>query len=213
MIMIPSAELTGLLGDVVHLAHPDGKVSIPWLSCVHLSWDGEMVHTMATDRYKLGWSSWHPDDLPDGDVQDDIITTWGGDDEPWQIVIPLADARHLIKAYKVPKKLQRVPIGITVGDGLIEVLRSRDSGRSAVRVVIKGTTSEEMPDIPKLLSEHDTSQATRTARYDADGLAAFARVRSSSALEMTFDGKNGLTKIAIGDRFVGAIVPVRRRDD
>lgn len=82
MICVPTGDLTGILADVTHFASPD--LEVPQLNCVRVEWDGEMLHALATDTIRIAWSSWHRDDEPDGETQDDLFTEFGGADDPDQ---------------------------------------------------------------------------------------------------------------------------------
>lgn len=128
MITIPTGDLTGVLGDVIPFAHRDDD--LPTLSCVRLEWDGHTLHALTTDRYRIGWSQWHPDDEPDGESQDDLFTRWGGADDAWWIYLPLDDAKDVVAAYKLGPKEQRTPLTIENLDGQLKVVRSRDTGYS-----------------------------------------------------------------------------------
>jgi hypothetical protein len=125
-LTITTADFTGLLGDVIPFALADDD--LPILNAVHLYWDGHQLHAQATDHRRIGWASWHPDDAPERDVQGDIFHQPGSGDPPWQILIPLADAAHLVKTYKLPpKEAVRVPLTLDIVFGRLTVERERDS--------------------------------------------------------------------------------------
>ncbi len=210
MITIPTGDLTGVLADVVHLAHPDHE--LPALNAVRVEWDGRMLHALATDMIRVGISSWHPDDEPDGDAQDDLFTTFGGVDDPWGLSIPLDDAKDLIKVFKLPTKEQRTPLQVGHVDGRLKVLRHRDTGYSALTAVVDGV-GEPFPDVRGLLAGADRIEPVKEAAFTAKWLADFARVRPRGPMELMFTGPESLCHVAIGSRFVGAIAPVRRGAD
>lgn len=203
MITIPTGDLTGVLGDVVSFAHPkpDGGA----LNCVRLEWDGEYLHALTTDRIRVGISTWHHDDEPDDDGQDDLFAKWGGADDPWSILMPLDDAKDLISNYKLGPKEYRVPLTIDMHLGVLKVERSRDTGHSRIVMQIQGVL-DEFPDVRKMLREADRLVPVTGQRYTAKWLADFAKVRARGPLQMTY--AKGLTHISIGERFVGAIAPM-----
>lgn len=206
MILVPTGELTGVLGDVVPFACPDND--LPSLNCVRLEWDGTMLHALATDRFRIAWSGWHPDDQPDQDSQDDLFTTWGGADEPWQATICLDDAKELVKVFKLPTKEQRVPLTLSLDREQVTVRRDRDTGYTALRLDIPDKLAE-FPDVRKLLSDSDKVEPVTGLKFNAKYLADFSKVRPRSPLELSFTGTAGLAHVSIGKRFTGAIMPVR----
>src|SRR4051794_21902406 len=118
MLTIPTADLLGTIGDVIALAGPD---DLPELHRVQLRWDGEMFTASATDTIRIGVSGWHPDDLPDSDVQDDLETKLGSDDpdERWMFVADATDMALLLKNLKPRKGHEYVPLRLTVRDGVL----------------------------------------------------------------------------------------------
>lgn len=215
MIAVPTGEVTGLLGDVARFAFVDTKkITIPTLSCVHIQWDGTMLHTLATDRHRIGWASWHPDDIADDPAQDDIFTRWGGHDEaePWSVQIPLRDAGHLIKTFKLPSKQARTPVIVELDEGHIRFRRYADTGLSDVTVDIEALDLPDVPDLRKVLADTAEIAPTRTVAYNARLLADFGAVRQRGPMELALNGPRGLTHITIGPRFVGAIVPIPMGD-
>jgi hypothetical protein len=209
-ITVPTGDLVGVLADVIPFASTDKEDAI--LNTVRLEWDGDMLHALATDRVRIGWSTWHPDDEPDGEAQDDLFTKWGSGDDPWSVVIPLGDAKDIVDAYKLPVKEQRVPLTLDAVDGSVRVIRSRDTGHSAITIVVPGQLVD-YPDVPKLLGEADRIEPVSSLAYGAKLLGDFSKVRPRGPMELTFTGPTGLTHIAIGKRFIGAIMPTRLGDE
>jgi DNA polymerase III sliding clamp (beta) subunit (PCNA family) len=206
MILVPTGELTGVLGDVIPFACPDDD--LPTLNCVRIEWDGAMLHTLATDRFRIAWSMWHPDDQPDLDSQDDLFTTWGGADDPWQATICLDDAKELVKVFKLPSKEQRVPLALDLDRQQVTVRRDRDTGYTALRLDIPDQQAE-FPDVRTLLSDSDRIEPVTGLMFNAKYLADFSKVRPRSPLQMSFTGSTGIAHVSIGKRFTGAIMPVR----
>jgi hypothetical protein len=84
VITISTASCWACFSDVVPFADQDDD--LPLLNAVRVEWDGRRLHAQATDRYRVAWSQWDPDDDPDEDVQEDMFTQWGGPDRrgaPW----------------------------------------------------------------------------------------------------------------------------------
>lgn len=207
MITIPTGDLTGILADVIPFALPEDD--LPSLNCVRLHWDGKQLHAMATDRYRAAISTWDPYDLPVHDTQDDLFTSWGSGDEPWSAILPLDDAKEIVKVFKLGPKETQVPLTVDLDNGRLKVARARETGYSALTAVMTAVLVE-FPDVRALLAKADVIEEVRGLAYTAKFLADFAKVRPRGPLELTF--ASGLTHVSIGERFVGAITPVRIGD-
>lgn len=204
MITIRTADLVGILADTIPFASADKE--LPNLNCVRVEWDGSQVHALTTDGYRIGWSSWHPHDEPETDAQDDLFSDWGGADDPWVAVLSLEDAKELVSIFKLPPKEGHAPLTVDLVGGQLKVVRSRETGHSAVTGQFRAGL-DETPDVRKLLADADRTQETRSIAFNAKWLADFAKVRPKGPLSMRFAEK--LVHISIGERFVGAIAPAK----
>jgi hypothetical protein len=208
MITIPTGDLTGILTDVIPFALRDDE--IPMLNAVRIEWDGEQLHAMTTDRYRLGWSTWEPGDMADGeDVQDDLFTEWGSGDDPWRCTLALVDATQIAKVFKLGPKEAGVPLTVDyeADRRRLTVKRAKDSGHSAITITADDAFVE-FPDLRAMLARSDKLTARREVEYTAAFLADFAKVRPRGPLSMRHT--KGLTHVSIGERFVGAIMPTGR---
>jgi len=207
VITIPSTEFCGLLGDVMSMAldHPN----FPDLNCVRIHWDGQLLHAQAHDGTHIAWSRWSADDDPDNDAQESILDPWGGDDDPWSVIITLADAKLVAKNYKVDKKSLWTPLTVGETNGNLRIVRNRVPGLMAITTTVDGQ-ARTFPDLAKVLAEHDRADAVRSIAFTAAQLAHFADVRARGPLEFTFTGTRGPALIHIGTRFTDAITPVRQ---
>lgn len=205
MITIRTSDLVGTLADVTPFAASDKDV--PDLNVIRLEWDGRMLHAQSTDRFRIGWASWSPDDEPEIEVQDDLFTNIGSGDNPWHCYIPLADAEHLVKTFKLPTK-EAVVVPLTVDydaqRGRVKVARSRTTGHSAIDIAID-TQSVEYPNLRELLAVADLPDVIDGITFTAKLLADFAKVRARGPLQLRFT-RTQLVHVTIGERFVGAIV-------
>lgn len=214
MITIPTGDLCGILADCLPFVFPSDE--IPVLNSMRLEWDGQQLHAMATDRVRVAWSTWDPSDDPDaeGDQQEDLFTSWGGADDPWHVLLAQADAKDLVSNFKLKPKERGCPLTVQLDDGVLRVERSRMTGHSALRMDIVGTPMDtDWPDLRKLLGDHSTAAPVRSLAYTPQRLADFGKVRPRGALKLTFTGEHKLTHVEIGERFVGAIQPVKEGDD
>jgi hypothetical protein len=209
VITIRTTDFVGILADVIPLASTDTEM--PSINAVRVEWDGQQLHALATDRIRMGISSWDPDDAPEVDAQDDMFTDFGGADDPWAVNVALDDARHLVKTYKLPVKQGNTPITVEIVVGDMKVIRSRETGHSAITVKVDGQ-SEPFPDLRELLSMKDALVPVMGLAFGARLLADFGKVRPRGPLELEFTGAASLAHVRIGERFVGAIMPTRLGD-
>lgn len=214
MITVPTSELLGLLSDVIPFA--DQNDDLPLLNSVRVEWSGRRLHAQATDRYRVAWSQWDPDDDPDEDVQEDMFTDWGGMDDAWNVLVPLPAAKSLVKNYKLPaKEAVRCALTVELDWTRLTVKRSGETGHDELTTVIECVppeTSTQFPDLRALLAKHDTTWQVRGLSFTAKLLADFAKVRPRGSLEMRFTGQKTPVLVSIGERFSGAIMPVRPAD-
>lgn len=205
MITIPTGDFTGILADVLPFAFP--KPDLAELNTIRLEWDGEMLHAVATDISRAGWSMWAPDDDHDDDYQTDITTRWGGADEPWSVLLPYDDAQHLVKTYKLAAKEWHVPLTVEEDRGALLVKRSADTGHAAIRTDIRGRFVE-FPDPREVLEARQDFKPLPALAFSPRQLADFGKVRPRGPMVMGFTGELTRTVVRIGNRFVGSIQPV-----
>lgn len=217
-VTIPTGDLCGILADCLPFVHPQDD--LPALNTVRVEWDGQQLHAMATDRYRLAWSTWDPADHPDaeGDQQDDLFTDWGStDDDPWTVLLPAADAKDAVAAYKLKPKERLAALTLArtadAAGPQLTIDRSRLTGHSALRMVITGVQGDDYPDLRQLLADTSTAAPVHRVAYVLGRLADFGKVRPRGPIRLTFTGEHKLTLVEIGPRFVGAIQPVREEDE
>lgn len=133
---------------------------------------------------------------------------WGGTDDPWHATISLEDAKHLVKTYKLGSKEIWVPLTIEHVGRSVRVVRSRDTGHSAISTVCVDTFVE-FPKVRDILAAKDTVAPAAGFNLNAKYLADFAKVRPRGPLVMRFTGEHSLIHLSIGERFAGAIQPIR----
>lgn len=223
-ILIPTGDLTGILGDVVPFASTDRDDTI--LNTIQVEWDGDMLHAFATDRMRIAWSAWTDADEPQKERQDDLFTKWGGADQPWKVTVCLDDVKDLIKIFQLGVKEYHTPLTIEARPGsVLKVLRNKESGHPAVTAAMPDQF-QTFPDVRAALQQaaeipskaedgempfDDSSRPAGISGvlFNAKYLADFAKVRPRGSLEMSFTGEHRPVLVAIGKRFQGAIQPVR----
>lgn len=211
MITVPTRDLCGILADVLPFTGPD---DYPLLHTVRIHWDGNALHAQATDRYRIGWSTWNPDDQPGEDQQPDLFTEWGGADDTWSIIIDAGAAKDLVTCYKLPAKEGGVPLTVDCFDARITVDRARETGYSALTAAVPAISAEHgvWPDVEKWLADASKAEPVREIAYTPKYLADFAKVRSAGPMYLTFTGAERTTLVSIGERFRGGIMPVKTAD-
>lgn len=206
MITIPTGDLVGIVNDAIPFASADKEDNV--LRSVHLEWDGEVMHAIATDRIKLGWSQWSPDDDHEIEHQETLFTKWGGVDEPWAVTIAYDDAKHLAKTFALPAKQMYIPLTIERVGRSVRVSRTKADGHSGVVVVIEDTFVE-YPSVRQVLADNDVTRQAGGLSVSVSHLAAFAKVRPRGPMAMRFTGPHSLIHVTIGERFIGAVHPLR----
>lgn len=216
MITLRTGDLLGLCGDVKEFACPDEN--IPRLHCVQLEWDGTELHATATDEELAGISSWSPDDAPEGDdsKQDGLWPNLGGADDPWTIVLDLPTIEEVLRAFKLPAKQSHIPVNLDYirngTDGRLRITRHVDMGAKVGLAVTANGIVVDFPDVRGVLDHAPRPRAVTELEFNGERLGRFGAVRQrGGALKLTFAGDDGLTLVRIGDRFRGAIQPVRAR--
>lgn len=209
MITIPTSDLVGVLGDVIHFSDPDEEN--PITNALRLEWDGDMLHALATDRYVIGCSRWNADDAP-ADEQEALLPKWGGADNPWGITLRRSDAEDIIKNYKLGGKQGYVPVTLDCFEDRLRIKRNKVAGHSELTQDIDGSEFE-FPNVRALLTATNLPDTIDGIGFDPKKLALFSKVRPRAHMHMTFTGTNKPTHVSIGERFTGAIMPFREKEE
>lgn len=213
MLTIPTTDLLGTIGDCLPFI-PADKEDVE-RRCVHLRWDGGQFHASATDGIRAVVSSWHPDDIPDADVQDEIGTTLGEDsDGEWEFILSADDAAHLLKTAKPVKGMEYTPLHVTWDGELLTVRRSKASRLPGFTLAYDGM-DHVFPDVRAYVVEAaGKAEPVKEISFNAVLVADFGKVRQrGNPARWTFGGDRHPAVVEIGERFVGAIQPVRASED
>lgn len=208
MLTMPTADLVGCISDVLPFVTPDKEDTDR--RAVHLRWDGELFHASAYSGWHSGISSWSADDPPERDVQDELEVELGSDDAPWECVLTLDDAKHLLQTAKPAKGLEYVPLFVEHDGQYLTVKRSKQSRVPGFSLAYDGMETA-FPDLRQLVVEAgDHTEDVKEIGFNATFLAAFAAVRQRGGFpKLTFGGSRHATIVEIGERFVGLIAPIR----
>lgn len=211
---IPTGDLTGLINDVAALAGQDKEV--PRTHAIRIDFDGECVHTQATDDMRSGVSTWHPDDLSEEAMQEGLFSRRGGRDDPWSIVVSLPDALEVAKKFKLPDKSGWVPLGLDYIPGIgsehrLKIARNTDTGHTGLSMVLLDR-DVDFPDLRVVLGATPLPQPVAEVEFNGEALAAFGQVRQrGGGLKLAFTGADTQTLVTVGDRFRGGILPIRSK--
>jgi len=216
MLSIPTGELVGTIADVLPFASQDKE--LPAINAVRVEWDGDRLHAFATDRFVAAWSRWHPGDDPTADhkegAQDGLFDDWGSADKPWSFVIPQPDAAEIVKIFKLPTKVDRHPLEVDVDYPKVTIRRRPGSDFSAITFQFEAPLGSAFPEVRNLLGRTGVSELLgECVSWDPKKLATFAKVRYHGVPRFYLDGPHRLTLVEIGERFTGAIMPIRVNDD
>jgi hypothetical protein len=211
-ILIPTGDFTGLLADAYPFACTDRD--FPEINAMQIRWEGEQLHTIATDRYHIGWSTWDQDDeAPGEEDQPELFETWGGADTPWRITISRDDAKKAIDAFKLSDKKKYVPITLDFQGNALKVVRAKGDNHAAITMVISDTTHGFPADgIEKFFKDNDYTAPAERVRLNPALLAHFAKVRPRGDFDVRFTGRYGPVMVTIGSRFKGSIVSIKDED-
>lgn len=214
-LTLPTYELVGAFTDVIPFASTDKD--FPPLYGVRVEWDGERLHTHATDRYHVGWSTWTPDDPPPSDVPvQDPLDGWGADDDkPWSVFLDLPHAKEIVSVFKLPPKTAWHPVDVSPDFGRLTVRRmgAGEDGVSAVRLTVETILGLDVVDVRKTLAKLPAVVATRRVALSPPLLAHFAKVRPHGPLQLELAGEKGAIRARMGTRFTGAIMPTKVGDE
>lgn len=208
---IPTADLVGCIADALNFVSPDKEDTER--RCVHLRWTGDLFHASALDGIRCAVSSWSPDDRPDKDVQDALETKLGGGD-PFEAILGFDDAKHLLDTAKPIKNLEYVPLFLDCDGWSLSVRRAKQTRVPGFSLTYDGMT-HAFPDVREVVVAALAGiEPVKEIWFNAVLMADFGKVRQrGGAAKFTFGGPEHATVVEIGERFVGAIQPVRAADE
>lgn len=210
MITIPTTELIGCLSDVLPVIS-DPKDD---LAGVKIYWDGESLHFTTYDVNSGATVVWTPGEGAEGDYDDDGTIDdieWGGPDDPWQTWIPLAQAKEILKLFKLPAKLWRFPVTLKCslsGDRL--TVERTDSPKGERLLSIPGMPEQlsKIPDVRNYCQDQDFSPTDRhMIGFAPFRIGAFGNVRPHGMLYLVLGRDGDPVQVNVGLRFAGFVYP------
>jgi hypothetical protein len=206
VITIPTTELIGGITDVLPI------LSDPKTGGIKINWDGECLHFTAYDIYSGGTVAWFPGEGAEGEFDDEegaVEIDWGGDDSPWSVFIWADQAKEILKLFKLPAKLWRVPVTMKAsptGDRLIIERTDSPRGERLLMLPTDNDHLNEIPDVANYAQDQDRSiTAVTTATLAPARLGAFGAVRPHGLMTMLFGLLSDPVEVRIGSRYAGFV--------
>lgn len=150
MITIPTTELIGCLSAVLPITLDPKDNS---LAGVAIEWDGEALHFTVYDVASGATVRWIPGEGAEGEVGDDEsddYASWGGEDSPWRVFIAHADAKEIVKLFKLPAKLWRYPVSLKVNLSSTKLIIERNDMSRGERLLTVSTDNAVLRNIPNV---------------------------------------------------------------
>ncbi|HJT92940.1 MAG TPA: hypothetical protein VJ777_13490 [Mycobacterium sp.] len=208
-LQIPAHDLHRLLAETIPFSHPYDD--LPSINGVLLTFDGDNLLAVATDRFMLGISRYG---LPEDER---------GKTPPFRIGIRLSDAQNLLrhaKTVKADRHARTVTIDVDehgkvdIADSSAPGLFSFDSPRGMDIVARLDPTLFTFPNWEKLLHYSGERTPVSLVEFSADKLAAFLKVAGERPIQLMFRSAVSVVEILIGREpdFVGLMMPRRPVD-
>lgn len=208
MITIPTTELIGGLTDVL----PQLTDEKSDYAGVRIDWDGTSLHFSAYDVHSGATVFWTPGEGAEGDIDEDDArdVNWGGDDAAWRTWISVANAKEIVKLFKLPAKLWRFPVGLKCSPTGDRLIVEREDGPRVGRTLMAWadpTKVHSVPDVRAIAYAEDRQSNIKIGPFEvaAYRLAAFGNVRGHGVLRFDFGGPDEPVGVTMGQRFAGFV--------
>lgn len=217
-ITIPTSELLGGINDVLPTVL-DPKSSLAGFA---LDWsnpetdiDGEGGLRFTAYDVRAGATvEWVPGEGEEAEVQGDQedevgdgdSIAWGGDADPFRVFVTLADAKEIVKLFKLPAKLWRTPVTLKVnpiGSRLIIERRDSATAERFLSVPTYNDLLKEIPDVREIATSSDyvPAESLNVLAYPNYRFAALAAARPHGIMRITPNGQHEPTQVTMGARF------------
>lgn len=209
MITIPTTELIGCIAETLpHISDPKHSA----YAGLVLSWDGEALRFAAFDVYSGAEVTWVPGEGAEGDLDEDSDQgediAWGGADDPWRIFITYADAKEIVKLFKLPTALWRFPVKLKVNAVGTKLTVERDDMSRGERLLVLSTyndTLKHIPSIEQVATQISRYQTTTYVDLPTARLAAFGAALRHGTTALFFGPSDEPVAVRIGSRVVGFV--------
>lgn len=212
MITIPTTELIGCISAVLPITL-DPKDNA--LAGVAVEWDGEALHFTVYDIVTGATVRWVPGEGAEGEVDEnesDDYASWGASDNdtPWRVFISHADAKEIVKLFKLPAKLWRYPVTLKVNLSQTKLIVERQDGPRGERLLTVSTDNTVLRNIPDVRA---VAEKAATAEVPHPQIAAFNGLRLASlgastaygVLTAAFDAEDRPVGVFAGSRYAAFI--------
>lgn len=213
MITIPTTELIGCLSAVLPITL-DPKDNA--LAGVAIEWDGEALHFTVYDVVTGATVRWVPGEGAEGEIDEDTeehtLFDWGASDgdSPWRVFIGHADAKEIVKLFKLPAKLWRYPVTLKVNLSQTKLIIERQDGPRGERLLTVSTDNavlRNIPDVRVVAGQiSDGAHALLTgAQFNGLRLASLGPSTAYGVLTFNFGVKGNPVAATAGSRYAAFI--------
>lgn len=229
MITIPTSELIGGISDVIAFAADDKDD--PQHGIV-IAWNGEELSFAATDAMTGAVSTWtsgmgderFTDDLAGMRGTADLVealrgVTWGtaiDGNLPWRVFVSHADAKDIVKVFKLPEKFRLTPVMLEPAASGARLIVARERqvwcNRCTVTVDASPDNLAKFPRVEifaqRALAREigDQPEGPLTVTFNQLYLARLGAVRDYPC-RLVYNGEGAPTGVSVGATFVGFIYP------
>lgn len=209
MITIPTTELIGCIADMLpHITDDKGATA-----GLVIEWTGGALNFAVFDTYSGAEVTWVPGEGAEGtyetgEGEEDI--DWGGDDDSWRVFIWLADAKEIVKLFKLPAKLWRFPVKLKVNLSRTKLTVERDDMTRGERLLVVSTYNDvlrHIPSIPQVATMQSETTMRRGIEISAARLGAFGLARPHGPMHISWGQGGEPVRVTVGSRIEGFVYP------
>lgn len=208
MLTIPTTELVNCITETLaHVQDPKHSET----AGIVLSWSGEALDFAAYDPLSGAEVTWVPGEGAEGDFDDENAEeiAWGGDDAPWRIFIVYADAKEIVKLFKLPAKFWRYPVKLKVNALGTKLTIERDDMARGERLLVVSTYNDVLKRIPDIHTVAASAQGDGTRRevsLPGHRIAPFGLAARHGEMRLALHGgDNEPVGVLVGSRVIGFV--------
>jgi hypothetical protein len=223
MITTTTAELLGMIGDMLPFVDPDKDSTA--LHCVRIEQSGDRLTMLATNRAQAVRVSWEA-----GDSEGEEWRAHGSDAHGFDLRLTPSDAKAIVSTFKLGMKLDHAPVTLSRragpyadGTDFLKITReaSEDHWSELTMVVTgRGVPNLDAGDAPEIdiheLVDKNAERAgvnvTEALAWTPRLLANLGKVERHGVLTMSFTSMRDGAPVYVkaGKRFDGIMYPVKR---
>jgi hypothetical protein len=226
MITTTTAELLGMIGDMLPFVDPDKDSTA--LHCVRIEQSGDRLTMLATNRAQAMRVHWEA-----GDSEGEGWRAHGSDGDGFDVRITPSDAKAIVSTFKLGMKLDHAPVTLSTqvsslmeGTHFLKITREASEdlwSRLSMVVTGRGVPNLDAGDAPEIdiheLVDKNAERAgvnvTSALAWTPRLLANLGRVERHGTLTMSFTSMRDGAPVYVkaGERFDGIMYPVKQRTE